>query len=154
MSTQVNAFLGSVANSVVFTLLVKVICPPPLECDLDAVDPWRRGKQQKKNVIGLFLISNWACFVYRPDYPASGQYVYPGLFRKVCSLNANIGYGSLLTKVRFLIAEINNRAENLYSYSHKLRLLGNITGICIFTQFLGQYYVITSKHLYHSTIVN
>ncbi len=65
---------------------------------LDGKEPLMKGKQQKKNVMGLFLIGNWAGFVCRQATLFLGQYVYLGLFRQVCSLNANIGYGSLLTK--------------------------------------------------------
>ncbi len=79
-------------------------------------NPWWR-ENNWKNVMGLFFISNWADFVCRQATLFLGQYVYLGLFRQVCSLNANIGYGSLLTKhwsLIFFIAETKNRAIVCY----------------------------------------
>ncbi len=86
VSTQVNAFLGSVAKSAVFTLLprVKVISPPPLECDLDGENPWWRGKQQKKMWLGYFSLAIGLVLFADQATLFPGQYVYLGLFRQVC----------------------------------------------------------------------
>ncbi len=99
VSTQVNAFLGSVAKSAVFTLLprVKVISPPPLECDLDG-----------ENHPNLVLFADQATL-----FP--GQYVYLGLFRQVCKYWIWVTFNKSL-KSDFFIAETKNRAENLYSF--------------------------------------